>query len=376
MRRRALTVVAAVLAYFVGSLLWLRDQKGRVDAPVHAGSSLDASSRGLSLAFAYLARQPAGAERLRRAIGAGGVAADGTVFRFRPWLGLGRSTGRPKDSGRIWTGTPLLDEAEEGWVTGGGRLVLALDEAGAATAVERARGGEVRKVYPRWPGVDRLQPSVWRALAGPALVESHALFVAGPAPLVARLARGRGELILLAVPEILENDQLGQADHLALLAALAGGHRAYFDERGHGFLADAGLLDLLTGWGLGPLLVVLVLLGATAFWRAYSRLGPPDPDPPDVRREAVDLVDSLGALYHRSLAPVAALDLYRGWLKRAVGLRTGLRGRALDERVAELAGAPPRAPSATGTALGAPEFRARLKTLNDGFRRLTHAQPR
>jgi hypothetical protein len=92
-----------------------------------------------------------------------------------------------------------------------------------------------------------------------------------------------------------------------------------------------------------------------------------------VRSEAVDLVDSLGSLYHRSLPHDAALGLYRGWLARAVSLRTGLKGKALDKRVTELAG--PAGARGEG-ALEETEMRRRLQKLNDGFRRITHAQPR
>jgi uncharacterized protein DUF4350 len=357
MRLRLLIVALPVIAYFAGSLAWVHHQSARSVSELEAGSSLDASPRGASLAYAYLERRPEGAERLRRLLDVDTVAPSATVFRLRPG-----------------TVVPAPTTGEEQWMARGGRLVLALDER--SPAVAKVSAAAVAKVYPLWPGVDRLVPAVWRSLHGSRLAEGHAVFVAGEAPLVARVPRGRGELILMAAPEILENARLGQADHLALLSALAGGRRAYFDERAHGFGAeDAGIFELLAGWGLGPLLVVLGLLAVAAYWRARARLGPPDADTADLRSEAVDLVDSLGSLYHRSLPGEAALDLYRGWLARAVSLRTGLKGTALDRRVAELAGAAPSPRAAQGM-LGEAELRRRLQQLNDAFRRIAHAQPR
>jgi uncharacterized protein DUF4350 len=359
MRLRLLTVALPVAAYFAGSLAWLHQQRPRSVSEIEAGSSLDASPRGLSLAYAYLERRPEGAERLGRPLDTATVAPSAMVFRVRP----------RRDS-------PAPTDGEAHWLAQGGRLVLALDESSANPAVVKAQAAAVRKVYPVWPGVDRLVPAVWRSLHGSRLVEGHAVFVAGEAPLVARVPRGRGELILMAAPELLENGRLGEADHLALLTALAAGRRAYFDERAHGLAAeDTGIFELLAGWGLGPFLVVLGVLAVAAFWRARTRLGAPDADPADLRSEAVDLVDSLGSLYHRSLPGEAALGLYRGWLARAVSLRTGLKGKALDRRVAELAGAAPPARGPQGP-LGEAELRQRLHKLNDAFRRITHAQPR
>ncbi|HEV8254660.1 MAG TPA: DUF4350 domain-containing protein [Vicinamibacteria bacterium] len=368
-----LSVALPAAAYFTAALLWLQAQRPRAGLDTIApGSALDTSSGGTSLAYRYLKRRAAGAEWLRRPFEYAGVDANAVVFRIRPWGGLSfdeEDDEKPAAS-RV---RRLLSPGEERWLWGGGRLVLALDRPVGSFEVTTIPAAPAVKVYPAWPGVERLEPATPRGLAGSGLADAHTVFAAGEAPLVARVPRGKGEIVLLAAPEMLENERLGRADHLALLAALAGERPVYFDERQHGLGTEVGLVELLAGWGLGPALVLLGLLALCAFWRGRARLGPPDADPPDLRSEAVDLVDSLGKLYGRALMPEAALDLYRASLARALSSRTGLKGAALEARLAALAG--PSPPRSRGK-LPPAEFRHRLQTLNEAFRRLTHAHPR
>ncbi|HEY3119545.1 MAG TPA: DUF4350 domain-containing protein [Vicinamibacteria bacterium] len=361
-------------AYFVASVMWLQAQRPRTAlSEVAPGSALDTSPRGMSLAYGYLKRRAAGADLLRRAIDDTAVQRDAVVLRIRPrslFVLAAEDEGKRPPSRRA---APLLGRAEEQWLRGGGRMVLAFDRSVGLLELTTPPAAATVKVFPAWPGVEHLQPPALRGLGGPALAEAHAVFVANEAPVVACLPQGKGEVVLIAGPEILENRGLGQADHLALLAALAGDRPVYFDERLHGLGTEAGLVDLLAGWGFGPALVLMGLLALAAFWRARARLGPPDADPADLRSDAVELVDSLGKLYGRALTAEAALELYRASLARAVSARTGLKGTALEARVAALAG--PAPPAARGR-LPRPEFRRRLQSLNEAFRRLTHAHPR
>src|SRR5262249_18578267 len=80
----------------------------------------------------------------------------------------------------------------EGWVRGGGRLVLAVRENHGPLAVSvgaaGAPGVPVRKVFPLWPEVERLAPQPPRTLGGKALAGAHALWLAGEAPVAAPLA--------------------------------------------------------------------------------------------------------------------------------------------------------------------------------------------
>ena len=285
---------------------------------------------------------------------------------------------------------PLLTAAEEDWVRDGGRLVLAVASGfGALEVGKPAAVGAARKAFPIWPGVRRLLPDPPRTLGGPALTGMHALWLEGDAPIVARLALGAGDLVLLACPEVLHNRLLGRGDHLALLEALAGaggdgsdrGRPVFFDERGHGAEESAGMLEILASWGLGPLLLLLVAAGGAAWWRAAVRVGPPDREDRDVRSDAVELVDSLADLYDRALGRGDALRLYYDNFVRTVAADTGLEGAALAARTADLApglslAELPPSPSQPEPDLPRPAFDRLLDTLNQAFRRLDDAKRR
>jgi hypothetical protein len=317
--------------------------------------------------------------------------------------GEARKPGAKPDAGKRAPAVPRLplwSAAEEDWVRGGGRLVLAVAGGTGDLVVGRpARLGAARKAFPIWPGVRQLLPDPARTLGGPALAGMHALWLAGDAPIIARLALGAGDVILLACPEVLHNRLLGRGDHLALLEALAGragdagsdagagstgsasggGSRpVFFDERTHGAEQSAGVVEILASWGLGPLLLLLVAAAGAAWWRAAVRVGPPDRDDRDARSEAVELLDSLADLYGRALGRGDAIRLYHESFVRTVAADTGLHGEALAARAAALAPGlslaelpPPAAPD-----LSRPAFDRMLDTINQAFRRLDDAKRR
>jgi hypothetical protein len=211
-------------------------------------------------------------------------------------------------------------------------------------------------VFPALPGVRRLEPPVLRTLGPGTPLDAHALFASAGQPLLSRWPLGEGDVLLLGVPETIENGALARVDHLRLLEALAGsGRPVYFDEHVHGLESRPGVLDLLTSWGLGPALALLALAGLVLLWRERARLGPAEDDHRERRSEAVDLLDSLALLYDRALSPVQALRLYRRGLERMVTLQTGLKGDALARRLADLTGG--------GDSLA---------SLNDAYRRARH----
>ncbi|HET8643984.1 MAG TPA: DUF4350 domain-containing protein [Vicinamibacteria bacterium] len=336
---------AGALAYFVAALAWVGAQPRAGERLFPKGSSFDTSDAGLSLARRYLADRagrPGGPSRVEtwgRPLGELGPEADAVVLRMAP----GERAGE------------LFSRGERAWVERGGRLVLGLDRAYGPLRVTPAAGRAV-KVFPALPGVRRLEPPVARVLGASAPLEAHAVFAAANGAALARWPLGRGEVVLLAVPEALANAALGRADHLGLLDALAGaGRPVYFDEHVHGLEARAGALDLLTSWGLGPALVLLALTGIVLLWRERARLGPPEEDRRQRRTEAVDLLDSLALLYDRALTPAQALRLYRRGLERIVSAHTGLKGEALARRLSELTG-------------GGEE----LASLNEAYRRALH----
>ena len=380
---------AAVLGFLVAVLAWL-GQDHRLETRVFdAGSVFNTSGEGLSLARRYLQEERAPVRVLTRPLTRDHVQTDAVVFRVRPTTlpfrparaetadddGEARDK---KDKKARQELAPILGLAEEEWVRGGGRLVLALDHHyGRIEVVSKGDRRPTVKVFPLWPRVQRLV-ALNRILENPGSPEAHALFVRGESPVVTRARLGRGDLILLACPEVLDNAHLGEADHLPLLLALAGrGRPVHFDEYVHGLRSETGLLDLLAGWGLGPLLASLGILCLAAFWRIRMRLGPPDEGYRDVRSDAVDLLDSLAQLYNRTLRREEAVRLYHERLRLTASLKTGLRGRPLEGRMKQLLSAW-SLPRATGKAdLTAAVFEQAVRSINDGFRRLEeHAHPR
>jgi hypothetical protein len=193
----------------------------------------------------------------------------------------------------------------------------------------------------------------------------HTIFAGNGEAVVAQQTIGAGEVIVVSVPEMFENQHLAAGHHLALLAALAEEHRpVYFDEYAHGVQSDDGALALMTEWRLGPLLILLGIAALFTFWRNARRVGLPDAEERDTRSDAVDLVTSLGALYDRSMSNSDAIALYRAALERTVAAQSGLRGDALHKRVADLThGLVPGADNKHA-------FDRQLNAINDAFRTL------
>lgn len=415
-----LAALAAAL-YLAGVLVWVRYDRRSVQEAFSPGSVFNTGEEGLSLAFAYL-RERSTAATLHRRVEPG-LPANGVVLRVQPVVGplllekedeeeekdkkderdekdkkddegpvdkLERrmreeeerrekeEKERMKKAGEEEEKPPvlrLLTPDEEAWVRGGGRLVLAFDRAYGPGHAEELKGRQpVRKVFPLWPGVAHLVPPTARFLSLPALPGGHAVFLAGEAPLVVRQALGAGDVIFLATPEIFQNLHLGQAHHLALLEALAGvpeRRPVLFDERSHGLDDSGGILDMLAGWGLGPLLLLGLIATGAAFWRSSRRLGPPEREERDTRSDAVELLDSLADLYDRALQRGDAVFLFHESFVHTVAVETGLRGKALEERSkALLDGYVP----VKGEELSRERFDQALHKINQAFRRVSHAK--
>ncbi|HVF61820.1 MAG TPA: DUF4350 domain-containing protein [Thermoanaerobaculia bacterium] len=387
MRGRWVPVALAAGLFFAGAWFLVAPERTARQA-FPPGSVYSAADDGLSLAYEYLVRRRTAAT-LHRPLDLRSVEPDAVVFRVRPLLPPDAAAPfaeeRPARGAAL---AGLLGAEEEEWLASGGRLVLAVAAPYGGLGVRSTAKAKpeaepparpVRKVFPLWPAVERLRPPTARVLAAPGLPLGHALFALGGEEVASRRSVGRGELIALAAPEVFENAHLGRADHLRLLEELAGsGRPVYFDERAHALGQERGVRALLLGWGLGPALGLGALAALAAFWRGRARLGPPEPEPPDRRREAVDLVDSLAQLYARALSRREALALYRRALGGAVGLRTGLRGAALEARVYALTGDAGEA-AATGREgkrmadLKPWEFKDGLERLNRAFEGVEHA---
>ncbi len=386
---RSLLLWIAAAAFAAGALRVV-GAGGRRAEGFEAGSLFNETPDGASMAFRYLQeRAKAGLGTapgvLSQRTAPGRLAEDAVLFRLRPRRAPfptrveesadDKNKAKKQPEGRV----PLLAPGEEAWVRGGGRLVLGVDaDYGPLRVGPKPSAEPVRKTFPLWPGVAALAPArPLRALSGPPADDAHGVFESGATRILARQAVGRGDVILCAAPELLENERLAQADHLRLLEAMAPPGRAVaFDEWAHGLGDDEGLARLLLAWGFGPALATGALAFGLLLWRSRARLGPAEEDEAPARSEAVDLVQSLAQLYDRALSRREAAALDVEGFRRVVSLRTGLSGAALEKRARELIGAT-LPPLAAAGEIPAAELQRRLRAVNEGYRRLfEHAHTR
>lgn len=261
---------------------------------------------------------------------------------------------------------PLLEEGEADWLRRGGRLVIAIH--GAYRQVRSVEAGCIGllAVFPMDPPLPAFSHPVCRTLEGPALQDFHSLVNNGPHPVLMRSKYGKGEILLFAMPAILSNEHLGKDGHLALLDRLAGNGPVYFDESVHGIVSSNSVFGMLTEeWGLGMAMLLLFTAALLLFWRRARRFGSPDRPETEQRSDAVDLVDSVGQLYDRSLDRDQSLRMYYSALVRLVHARTGLTGEALDRYVREKTkGYNPRPRS---NDFSRDEFQRMLRILNHAY---------
>lgn len=360
--RRALPLVVALVMFATISILWIVTDRRAAQRVYDSYSSANTSPEGLSLAAGYLAKKRKVA-MLTRPLGRESIEQNAVVFRiaeemprfFDPEQLDDKQIGPPKPKV-----PPLLNEKEEAFVRNGGRVVIAA-RVGLLDATP-SHAKTARKVLPIWPAVKELKlPDDPRAFVTlrPRMLP---VFLGNTQTVLARERIGRGELFVLSTPELLRNDNLVR--NLALLTALAGDNRAvYFDELIHGISRGDGALALMQEWNLGPFLMMLGAAAILVFWRGSRRVGPAEDDAKETRSDAIDLVRSLGALYHEATSDTEALVLYHDALTRAVAHNSGLRGDALRKRVDELT-------SGFTPASGRAAFAQQLALINSGFERV------
>jgi hypothetical protein len=363
--KRAFPLILAIAIFAVGSILWIVTDRRAAQRVFDDYSSANTSKDGLSLAAGYLAKHRK-VSMLTRPLGRVPLERDAVVFRITDQLPRFFD---PEDLEKDQVGPPrpkklpLLSGDDEAFVRAGGRMIVGAHHGALDTAEIKDR--VARKVLPLWPAVDDLQLDEEGAHAFLALrPRMLPLFLAGERAVLARERIGDGELFVLSAPELLQNGQLMR--NLALLASLTGEKRAvYFDEVLHGITSDDGALALMKEWRLGPFLLMLAAATVLVFWRGGRRVGPAEDDAREARSDAVDLVRSLGALYHEVTSDAEAIALYHDALTRAVAHGSGLRGDALRNRVDELTGGlvPPQGTAAMPAAV----FARQLQAINDGF---------
>jgi hypothetical protein len=368
--------VVLAIAVFVGAgIAWILTDRRAAQHAFDEFSSANTSDEGLSLAARYLARQKRDVELLTRPLGSQRIEPDAVLFRVAPGLPyLGRmelleNLGKEK---KKKLARAILTHHEAAWVRGGGRMIIAAYDNVGALEMRGFRTPVAKKVFPLWRGVDSITVPEKRGFAPESLPpRMHAVYTNGQYVVIGRERIGAGELFIVAIPELLQNRHLGSGNSLELLLALApAGRTIYFDEMIHGITGDDGPLALMKQWRLGPFLMLVAATAALLFWRNGRRVGPPEDDHRETRSEAIDLVQSLAALYKGATTDAEALALYHEALVRAVAMQSGLRGDALHRRVSDLTGGiePPAGKIAPA------DFQKHLTILNEAFQKLAAAK--
>jgi len=387
--KRVLPLIAVFAAYVIASLIWIGSDRRIAQQTFDAFSSANTSDKGLSLAMKYLARSGRRNVNMLTRPPDATLPANAIIFRAMEgrdsWSledflreqqeGDEEATKKKeKEKKHFRHIEPLLSNDEEAFVRNGGRFVIAIGGRYDVTLTTRNMTSKqpALKVFPMWSGIERLTLPVPRTLQAPDVMRrAHALYVIDEQPALARIAIGKGDLILIAAPELFDNEHVAQ--HLDLLTALAGDRRTvYFDETVHGFLTDTGTLDVLRGWRLGPALFLLLVVAVAIIWRGARRVGTPEDDYKETRSDAVDLVSSLGALYDSTMTNAAAIAMYHQALTQSVAAQSGLRGEQLHKRIAALTN--DMRPPEKSARIDNSEFAQLLATLNEAFGRFEHAE--
>ncbi len=148
---------------------------------------------------------------------------------------------------------------------------------------------------------------------------------------------GRGEVLLLAGPDLLENARIGEADHALFWARLSERGRLAFDE---GHWSRATPAGPPAAGRLAPLLLQLLAAAALLLWALSRRLGAVRPPPALAARTAADYLASLAALYRSARADpelaAAAWRAHRLRLQRQAGIAAALPDAEAARRLAAL----------------------------------------
>jgi hypothetical protein len=124
-------------------------------------------------------------------------------------------------------------------------------------------------------------------------------------PYVIDVPRGKGHVVCAASAQVLGNGYLTRGDNLAIVLRLLAPNgqvprRLFFEESHHGYTAVYAIARLIDHPGV-RFAALLGLLGlATFLGSAFVRFGPIRPLHRETGRSALEFVDSIAELYHRS----------------------------------------------------------------------------
>jgi len=311
--RRALPLLLSIAAFFVAALVWIGSDPLVSEQAFDDFSMENTSPSGLSIAFRYLQRTGHRVFRLDAPLRPNLVPPDAVLIRAGvledPAFGADEEEAKPRDKKKTKPATktknvtPLLTSIEDQWVRGGGRLILASPESFGSLRLRGEKRAMAAKVFPLPTSAVWITAPKARSIDPRTLpAHMHALYTINGASAIARERIGNGEVILIAIPEFLQNEFIRWSGAVPLLETFAPANRPiYFDESIHGFDANGGSLELMKEWALGPFLGLLGIAALLYFWRQSKRIGPAEDDARETRSDAVDLVHSLGALYRESM---------------------------------------------------------------------------
>jgi len=149
---------------------------------------------------------------------------------------------------------------------------------------------------------------------------------------------GAPQVVLIADPDLIDNQGLGKADHAALLADLVahlnGVHRLVFDETVHGDLRHGRILASLLSLPALPITLQFLTVALASVWAFSGRFGSPG-----ARREAQAIgrevfVETTARMIEGSLAECSSLARY--WRHVAEGVSQA-RHIPLGDRTENLA---------------------------------------
>jgi hypothetical protein len=145
------------------------------------------------------------------------------------------------------------------------------------------------------------------------------------------LRRGRGEVLVLAGTDLLENFRIAEGDNLSLWARAARRGPVAFDER---FLAPRGASAPPSSRALAALALQALFAALCLFWARGRRLGAVrPPPPPQALRTAADYLASLGVLYRRAGAEPELMRASFRRLRQELWRRAGIPAAVPDEEV-------------------------------------------
>lgn len=184
------------------------------------------------------------------------------------------------------------------------KVLGALDPSLAGLPIHRSGGREASLACTgRWPGAPAsfaVSVSFPQLLA--AMPSLEPVVTCGGDLLVGRRAPvGNGlELLVIADPDVLNNQGLARGDNAALVGQLfvhrLGARGAVFDETIHGFLRSRGLLAEAFRFPLLPAVLQTFLLVGVVLWAGMGRFGKPLPAPGGLAAGKDVLIDNTATL--------------------------------------------------------------------------------